>query len=77
MLRALRNVLRISARRRGTMAEIVNLRRARKAKGRAEKDRVAEANRAKHGVAKPVRDLAKAREAKATRDLESSKLEDK
>jgi hypothetical protein len=59
------------------MAEIVNLRRARKAKGRAEKDRAADANRAKHGVAKPVRDLAKARADKAAHDLESSKLEDK
>jgi hypothetical protein len=43
------------------MAEVINLRRARKAKGRAEKDRTADASRAKHGVAKPVRDLAKAR----------------
>jgi hypothetical protein len=46
------------------MAEIVNLRRARKAKGRAEKDRAADANRAKHGVAKSTRDLAKARAEK-------------
>jgi hypothetical protein len=58
-------------------AEIVNLRRARKAKGRAEKGRAAEANRAKFGTAKPERDLARARGEKASRDLESSKLEDK
>ncbi len=59
------------------MAEIVNLRRARKAKGRAEKDRTAEANRVKHGVTKSERGLAKARADKAAHDLESSKLEDK
>ncbi|MEI9933043.1 MAG: DUF4169 family protein [Rhizomicrobium sp.] len=59
------------------MAEIVNLRRARKAKGRAEKDRAADASRAKFGTAKSERDLAKARALKTARDLESSKLEDK
>ena len=59
------------------MAEIVNLRRARKAKTRAEKDRTAEANRAKFGTSKSERDLSKARAEKATHDLESSKLEDK
>ena len=59
------------------MADIVNLRRARKAKGRAEKDRAADANRAKFGTAKSKRDLAKARADKAARDLDSSKLEDK
>jgi hypothetical protein len=57
------------------MAEVVNLRRARKAKGRAEKDRTADANRVKHGVAKPVRDLAKARADKATHDLEANRLD--
>jgi hypothetical protein len=57
------------------MAEIVNLRRARKAKGRAEKDRAADANRVKHGVAKPARDLAKARADKAARDLEANRLD--
>jgi Domain of unknown function (DUF4169) len=57
------------------MAEIVNLRRVKKAKARAEKSAEADANRAKHGVAKPLRDLAKARDAKATRDLDARKLE--
>lgn len=61
----------------GLMAEVVNLRRARKAKGRAEKDRAAGANRAKFGTPKPERDLAKAQEEKAQRDLEAQKLEDK
>jgi Domain of unknown function (DUF4169) len=59
------------------MAEIVNLRRARKAKARDEKSREADANRVKHGVAKPVRDLAKARAEKAAGDVEAHKLDDK
>ncbi len=57
------------------MAEIVNLRRMRKAKARAEKSAEADANRAKHGVAKPVRDLAKARAEKAAHDLDARKLD--
>jgi Domain of unknown function (DUF4169) len=59
------------------MAEIANLRRARKAKGRAEKDRTADANRVKHGVAKPVRDLAKARAEKDRHTADMHKLDDK
>jgi hypothetical protein len=59
------------------MAEIVNLRRARKAKARDEKSREAEANRVKHGVAKPVRELAKARAEKAACDVEAHKLDGK
>jgi hypothetical protein len=43
------------------VAELINLRRARKAKSRAEKDRAADASRVKHGVAKSTRDLANAR----------------
>ena len=58
------------------MAEIVNLRRVKKAKARAEKSAQADANRVKHGVAKPVRDLAKARDEKAARDLDQQKLGD-
>jgi hypothetical protein len=58
------------------MAEIVNLRRARKAKGRAEKNRAAEANRAKFGTAKSERNLAKARAEKAARDTDSHRLDD-
>ncbi len=58
------------------MAEIVNLRRARKQKARQEKGTAAEANRIKHGVARPARDLAKARTEKATRDIEAHKLTD-
>jgi hypothetical protein len=57
------------------VADLINLRRVKKAKARAEKSAVADANRARHGVAKPVRDLAKARGAKATHDLEKHKLD--
>lgn len=57
------------------MADIVNLRRARKGKARAEKERAADANRARHGVAKPLRDLAKARGAKAAREIDAHKLD--
>jgi hypothetical protein len=57
------------------MAEIVNLRRARKAKARDDKAREADTNRTKHGIAKPARDLAKVRNAKAKRDADAGKLE--
>ena len=55
------------------MAEIVNLRRARKAKAKSEKDKAAEANRVTHGTPRQVRDLAKARSDKAARDLDAHK----
>jgi hypothetical protein len=56
------------------MAEIVNLRRVKKAKARAEKSAGADANRIKHGTPRHLRDLAKARDAKAREDLEALKL---
>ena len=56
------------------MAEIVNLRRARKAKARAEKDKTAEANRVAHGAPKTVKELAKARENQAGRGSGSVSL---
>jgi hypothetical protein len=59
------------------MAELINLRRARKAKSRAEKDRTADANRLKHGTAKPERDLAKGRAEKERRTTDQHKLDDK
>jgi Domain of unknown function (DUF4169) len=59
------------------MAEIVNLHRARKAKARGEKEQKAEVNRVKHGVAKPARDLAKARADKEKRALDDHRIEDK
>ena len=57
------------------MAEIVNLRRVRKDKARAEKAADADANRTKHGLAKPVKELAKARTAKEKCDLAGHRLE--
>lgn len=57
------------------MSEIVNLRRARKDKARAAKAKDADANRAKHGVPKSVRDLAEAQAKKASGDLNSHKLD--
>ena len=53
--------------------EIINLRRARKAKAKSEKQKAAEANRVKHGTPKKLRDLAKARSEKAARDLDAHK----
>jgi hypothetical protein len=57
------------------MAEILNLRRARKAKAKAEEDKTAEANRILHGTSKALRNLEKARKDKADRGLSSHRLE--
>ena len=57
------------------MAEIVNLRRARKAKARAEKDKTAEANRIAHGAPKAAREQAKARNRQAEQKLTGHRLE--
>ncbi len=65
-----------SAHGKSTVAEIVNLKRARKQKARAEKDKAAEANRAKHGTPKRLRDLKKAESDKAARNIEGHKLTD-
>jgi hypothetical protein len=58
------------------MGEIVNLRRAKKAKARAEKAAQADANRTKHGVVKNVHKLAQARGEMEKRDLDARRLED-
>ena len=58
------------------MAEIVNLRRVRKAKAKAEKEKTAEANRVAHGTPKKLRDLAKARSELQARGLENHRLND-
>jgi hypothetical protein len=50
-------------------AKIINLRRARKAKARAEGDKRAEANRLKFGRTKAERDTAKAQDTLAARRL--------
>jgi Domain of unknown function (DUF4169) len=57
------------------MAEIVNLRRARKEKSRAAKDERAEENRARFGVPKKERELTKARTALGEKALEAHRLE--
>ena len=58
------------------MTDIINLRRARKNKARAAKAAKADANRVTHGVAKSVRDLAKARQEKARRIADAHKLDE-
>ena len=55
------------------MADLINLRRARKAKAKVEKDKAADANRITHGTPKNLRDLAKARTDKAAHDLDAHK----
>lgn len=57
-------------------AELINLRRARKAKQRVEEDLRAAANRARFGQAKVVREAKAAEAARAERDLEGKKLQD-
>ena len=61
--------------RRPKMAEIVNLRRARKARDKAEKEKTAEANRALHGTPKHLRKLSEAQKDKAEQRLSSHRLE--
>ena len=56
------------------MAEIVNLRRARKAKARRELDKVADANRVQHGTPKHLRAIAKTEAGKAAREHALRKL---
>jgi hypothetical protein len=58
------------------MAEIINLRRARKGKARDANTARADANRIKHGVANPVRDLAKARKEHDEGMVDAHKLDD-
>ncbi len=57
------------------MAELINLRRARKAKGKAEMAKTAQANRALHGTPKAAKKLAKARTEKAEQALSGHRLE--
>ena len=58
------------------MADIINLRRARKDKARAAKTAEAEANRTRHGIAKKVRELAKARRDKDARAVDAHKMDE-
>ena len=55
------------------MADIINLRQARKAKARTDKERVAAANRAKFGQTKAEREVRRAEEARVERLLDGSR----
>jgi len=57
------------------MADIVNLRRARKARARTEAAAIAEANRARHAVPKKQRRLNEQERAKLKRDIDAKKLD--
>jgi hypothetical protein len=57
------------------MAEIINLKRARKAKHRAEKDKTAQANRVAHGTPKALKKLSETQADKAGKGLSGHKLE--
>lgn len=56
------------------MADLINLRRARKTKAREVAAKTAEANRTLHGISKTARDVAKARSAAEKRNLEARRL---
>jgi len=55
--------------------DVVNLRMARKRRDRAAKEADAERNRFEHGRSKAERELARARNEKAARDLVASRRE--
>ncbi len=55
--------------------EIVNLNKARKARARSEADAKAKANRAKYGLGKPEKTLAKTVAAKMRRALDQRRLD--
>jgi Domain of unknown function (DUF4169) len=57
------------------MAELINLRNARKQKARAEKEKAAAANRALHGTPKALRKLSDAKKDQADQRLSGHKLE--
>ena len=57
------------------MADLINLRRARKARKLAAKEKDAEANRARFGAPKLERNLTKARSDRDTQELEGKKLD--
>ena len=58
------------------MADVINLRLARKAKARAEADKSAAANRVKHGQTKADKAHIRAEAERAKRGLAGKKLED-
>lgn len=56
-------------------ADLINLRQARKAKARAEKDKTAQANRIAHGTPKALRKLEEARREQERARLAAKKLD--
>ncbi|KAA5606935.1 DUF4169 family protein [Roseospira marina] len=57
------------------MAEIINLRQARKQRGRADKAQTAADNRARHGRTKGERERDSTTRSKAERDLDAHRLD--
>ena len=57
------------------MAELINLRNARKQKAKAEKEKTAEANRIKHGTPTALRKLEEARKNQADQRISGHRLE--
>ena len=57
------------------MADIINLRRARKARARAEQAASAAASRARHGQPKALREAAKLEAERLTRQVEGARRE--
>jgi hypothetical protein len=57
------------------MAEIVNLNRARKAKSKVEKDKLAQANRVAHGTPKALKKLEAAKREQELSGLDSKRLD--
>jgi ribosomal protein S2 len=58
------------------MADIINLKAVKKAKARAEKERTAEANRAKHGRTKDERSRTEAEQDRLDHTLDGAKMDD-
>ena len=59
------------------MVEIINLKRARKARAKVEKEKTAQANRVLHGTPKALRNLGKASKSKTDQALSGHKLDDR
>ena len=60
------------------MGEVINLRRARKSKGRNKKETDAVSNRVRHGTPKKMRILAKAEKQRSAQTIDAHKMnEDK
>lgn len=60
----------------GTMAKLVNLRSVKKARTRAGKRRIADANSVKFGLSKPEKTLISARARKLSEHLDAHKREE-